>query len=683
MKFDEIDQLSVNAIRMLSCESIECAGSGHPGLPLGAGPMAYVLWRNHLCINPKDPEWFNRDRFVLSAGHGSAMLYSLLHLAGYPVSIDDLKQFRRLHSKTPGHPEWGVVSGVDASTGPLGQGLGMAVGMAMAEVHLGSKYNQEQTEVVSNYTYVLCGDGDLMEGISHEAASLAGHLNLNKLIVLYDSNAVSLDGPASMALSDDVGSRFEGYGWHYECVADGNDLDAIDAAITEAKQQENKPTLIEVKTVIGFGAPDQGTSKVHGTPIGVSGMAELRNHLNWTFPEFTVPHEVYDRFQETLAHRGALAEENWCRSFTKLASRQPELAQQLKQSLENQLPDHWQSDLPKYHEGMSEASRSTSHSVIQKLARRVPFLWGGSADLSSSNKTSIEDEGLFSPGNRSGRNIAFGVREFAEGAAMNGIMLHGGSRVFGGTFLVFSDYMRAAIRLSAMQKLPVIYVFTHDSIAVGEDGPTHQPVEQLMSLRAMPNVSVIRPADPNETVAAWTVALQTQDRPTVLILTRQNLTVLQNTVKSAQDGVNRGGYVLSPQSGTVPEGILIATGSEVHLAVKAQHVLRSKGHDVSVVSMPSFDRFNRQSYTYRESVLPTAVRKRMSIEMGATLGWERYVGLDGVSLGVDIFGASGAADDLLPAYGFTVERLVAAYEQQFAPEIPEDSKYRNGNKQII
>ncbi|WP_100488035.1 transketolase [Sporolactobacillus pectinivorans] len=682
MKFDAIDQLSVNAVRMLSCESIERAHSGHPGLPLGAAPMAYVLWRNHLHINPKDPQWFNRDRFVLSSGHGSAMLYSLLHLAGFQLSIDDLKQFRQFHSHTPGHPELGVVSGVDATTGPLGQGLGMAVGMAMAEAHLGSRYNRGPTKVVNHHTFVLCGDGDLMEGISHEAASLAGHLKLNKLIVLYDSNAVSLDGPTHLSFTDDVCGRFESYGWHYERVEDGNDLEAIDAAIIEAKTQTAEPTIIEIKTVIGFGAPNQGTNKVHGAPLGATGIVELRKRLNWNFPEFTVPQGIYDRFQGTVAQRGTFAEEQWLHRVEALAIRQPTLAQQLKQSLDHQLPENWQDVLPKYQVGTSAASRDTSHSAIQALAHKIPFLWGGSADLASSNKTNMDDEDLFTAVNRSGRNIAFGVREFAEGAALNGIMLHGGSRIFGGTFLVFSDYMRAAIRLAALQKLPVIYIFTHDSIAVGEDGPTHEPIEHLMSLRAMSNVSVIRPADANETVEAWKAALQSTDHPTVLILSRQKLAVLKNTVQLAQDGVHRGGYVLSPQNGTVPHGILIATGSEVQLAMNAQQVLSHEGYDVSVVSMPSFDRFNRQSRTYRESVLPVRVRRRISIEMGTTLGWERFVGLDGVSLGIDTFGASGAAGDLIPAYGFKVEHVVASY-RKLAKEIPPDDFDWGRNKKII
>ncbi|TGA99424.1 transketolase [Sporolactobacillus shoreae] len=661
--FDEIDQLCVNAVRMLSCESIERAGSGHPGLPLGAAPMAYVLWRNYLNLNPGDPEWFNRDRFILSAGHGSAMLYSMLHLAGFSLSIEDLKQFRRFRSKTPGHPERGVPRGIDAATGPLGQGLGMAVGMAMAEAHLGAMYNREHLAVINHHTFVLCGDGDLMEGVSHEAASLAGHLKLNKLIVLYDSNDVSLDGPTSCACSDDIRRRFESYGWNYLSVANGNDLNGIDTAIAEAMKQTERPSIIEVRTVIGFGAPDQGTNKAHGTPLGPAGMETLRKHLHWSAAEFTVPAAVYDRFRDKVSDRGAQAEALWHQHIAGWEARNPELAQQLKQSLACRLPDNWKNMLPKYPQGTQEATRNTSHQVIQSVCREIPFLWGGSADLSGSDKTDIEGGGQFSAANRTGRNIAFGVREFIEGTALNGILLHGGSKVFGGTFFVFSDYMRAAIRLAALQHLPVIYVFTHDSLAVGEDGPTHQPVEQLMNLRTMPNVSLIRPADANETVAAWEAALQSQAQPTVLVLSRQKLPVLPATADLARDGVRRGGYVLSPQKGDKPEGILIATGSEVHLAVEAQHELRREGHDVSVVSMPSFDRFDRQSPVYREAVLPSRVRRRISVEMGATLGWEHFTGSDGISLGIDRFGASGPAADLLPAYGFTVNHIVNAYRQ--------------------
>ncbi|SFG09005.1 transketolase [Sporolactobacillus nakayamae] len=663
MKIDSIDQLCVNAVRVLSCECIELAGSGHPGLALGAAPMAYVLWRNHLCHNPEDPNWFNRDRFVLSAGHGSAMFYSLLHLSGFNLTINDLKHFRQLNSKTPGHPEYGTTCGVDATTGPLGQGLGMAVGMAMAEAHLSSMYHTDQTDVINHRTFVLCGDGDLMEGVSHEAASLAGHLKLGKLTVLYDSNEISLDGATGRSYSDNVRGRFESYGWHYECVEDGNDLNEIDAAICRAKEQNSCPTLIEVRTVIGFGAPGQGTNSVHGTPLGDSGIANLRTRLNWHFPEFTIPKEVYQRFADCVAKRGKQAEAEWIRRMNQWSIDFPKQAKQLKQSLSNKPPITWKECLPQYAAGTEASGREISHHMIQILAEKIPYLWGGSADLASSNKTDIENSDLFSAANRDGRNIAFGVREFAEGALLNGMMLHGGSRVFGGTFLVFSDYMRGAIRLSALQKLPVIYIFTHDSIAVGEDGPTHEPVEHLMSLRTMPGISLIRPADANETVAAWEAAMDTLDRPTVLALSRQQLPVLRHSAERAREGVRRGGYVLSPQTGASPEAIFIATGSEVRLAVAAQQLLKQTGHDVSVVSLPCFDRFEHQSEAYRESVLPSCVRRRVSIEMGATLGWERYVGAEGIRIGVDTFGSSGPATELLQTYGFTENHIVDQYLQ--------------------
>ncbi|MFD1319428.1 transketolase [Loigolactobacillus zhaoyuanensis] len=660
--FDETDQLSVNALRALSIDMIERAGSGHPGLPLDAAPMAYVLYSRHLRVDPQDPNWTNRDRFVLSAGHGSALLYSLLHLSGFPTSMADLQQFRQLHSMTPGHPEHGLVAGVDATTGPLGQGLGMAVGMAMAETHLAAQFNMPQQQVIDHFTYVICGDGDLMEGISHEAASLAGNLKLNKLIVLYDSNDVSLDGATDRTFSDDAQQRFTSYGWDYQKVSDGNDLAAIDTAITAAKAATDAPSIIEIKTTIGFGAPKQGTHLVHGAPLGQSDLAVTKRNLGWQAEPFTVPAAVKQRFQKQVQQRGQSAHQQWQTLLTTYAQAQPALAEQLQQALTQKLPVNWQADLPQYQMGTSEAGRTTSQKMIQALAAKVPSLWGGAADLASSNKTDIAASNSFSATARQERNLNFGVREFAEAAAMNGIALHGGTHVFGGTFFVFSDYMRGAIRLAALQHLPVTYIFTHDSLAVGEDGPTHEPVEQLMSLRAMPGISVIRPADPNEAVAAWRLAMTTNDRPTVLVLTRQELAVLQGSLQQP-NGVSRGGYVISPQQHSQAEGILMASGSEVALAIKAQQQLRKFGHDVAVVSMPCFDRFMQQSAAYREQVLPQQIRRRVSIELGVTLGWERFVGLDGLSLGVDTFGASGPAAEVLAEYGFTTAALVAAYQK--------------------
>ncbi|KRM88749.1 transketolase [Liquorilactobacillus vini DSM 20605] len=656
----------MNAIRMLSFDAIEKANSGHPGLPMDAAPMAYVLWSRHLKIYPKQSKWFDRDRFILSAGHGSAMLYSLLHMAGYQVSIDDLKQFRQENSLTPGHPEVGHTDGVEATTGPLGQGLGMAVGMAMAEKHLEAIYNQSDLEIVNHYTYSIVGDGDLMEGISHEAASLAGHLKLGKLIVLYDSNDISLDGPTKMAFDDDAKQRFEGYGWQYLRVQDGNDLDEIDKALSEAKQEDQRPTIIEVKTIIGYGSPDQGTNKVHGAPLGESNVAATRKAYGWNYQPFEIPNEVYERFHELIIEKGKKSYEDWKDNFKSYEHEYPSLAGQFKAGLTEKVDFSWIKEVSNYHEGTSaEASRVTGHKVISAISKYNPAFWGGSADLFSSNKTNADDTKAFEPANPKGRNIWFGVREFGQAAAINGIALHGGTRIYGSTFFVFSDYLRGALRLSALQHLPVTYVFTHDSIAVGEDGPTHEPIEQLMSLRAMPNVNVIRPADANEVIAAWQVALNADMTPTVLVLTRQALPVLPKTDKLADEGVKRGAYILSPAKKNVPDGILIATGSEVSLAYEAQKQLLNDGIDVSIVSMPSFELFEKQTNEYKEKVLPNSVSNRMSIEMGATLGWERYVGRNGVTIGINKFGASGNGPLITKHYGFNVENVVDQYKKTF------------------
>ncbi|WP_057745514.1 transketolase [Liquorilactobacillus capillatus] len=659
-KLAKNDKIAINNIRMLSVEMVERAKSGHPGLPLGAAPMAWTLWSRHLRLNANDPKWFDRDRFVLSAGHGSALLYSLLHLSGFDITLDDLKHFRKFGSKTPGHPEYGVVPGVEATTGPLGQGLGMAVGMALAEAHLAAKFNKK-IKVIDHYTYVLAGDGDLMEGVSHEAASFAGNQELAKLIVLYDSNDISLDGPTSRSFKTDVRQRFESYGWDTFGVADGNDVEAIDQAITAAKKT-NKPTLIEVKTTIGFGSPNAGTNLVHGNPLGQENMGKLRRALDWKAPEFTVLPEVKACVQKLIVQRGQIAEKQWNKKIGELQESDPILLKQLKTAMSEVPMTDVAEDIASYENG-AEASRDTSHKVIQSIAARLDEFVGGSADLASSNKTTIENSPLMNTENRDGRNIAFGVREFAQGTILNGMALHGGMRVFGGTFLVFSDYMRGAIRLAALEKLPVTYVFTHDSIAVGEDGPTHQPVEQLMSLRSIPNVTVLRPADPNETIAAWKHAIGALDHPTALILTRQKLPVLPGSSETATLGVARGGYVISVQRGLHPAGILLATGSEVYLAIKVQQALAKLGQDVSVVSMPSMELFEQQSSKYQEQVLPSDVRRRIAIEMGTTLGWQKYVGLDGSVIGIDHFGASGAADEVLAANNFTVERIVQIYQQ--------------------
>ncbi|CAM2959524.1 transketolase [Enterococcus faecalis] len=661
--FDKTDQLGVNTIRTLSIEAVQKANSGHPGLPMGAAPMAYALWTKHLKVNPKTSRnWVDRDRFVLSAGHGSAMLYSLLHLSGYNVTIDDLKNFRQWDSKTPGHPEVHHTDGVEATTGPLGQGIAMAVGMAMAEAHLAATYNRDSFPIMDHYTYAICGDGDLMEGVSQEASSMAGHMKLGKLIVLYDSNDISLDGPTSKAFTENVGARYEAYGWQHILVKDGNDLDEIEAAIEAAKAETDKPTLIEVKTVIGYGAPKEGTSSVHGAPIGEEGITAAKAVYGWEYPDFTVPEEVAARFKETMIDEGQKAEEAWNEMFKNYEHAHPELAKQFKEAFANQLPEGWEQELPKYELGTSAASRVTSKETIQAISKVVPSFWGGSADLSASNNTMVAAEKDFEPGQYEGRNIWFGVREFAMAAAMNGIQLHGGSHVYGGTFFVFTDYLRPAIRLAALQKVPVTYVLTHDSVAVGEDGPTHEPIEQLASVRCIPNVHVIRPADGNETVAAWKIAMTSTETPTILVLSRQNLPVLEGTLEHASDSVQKGAYVLSPQKGEQPAGILIATGSEVNLAVEAQAKLAEEGIDVSVVSMPSFDLFEKQSAEYKESVLPKAVTKRVAIEAAASFGWERYVGTEGKTITIDHFGASAPGGLVLEKFGFTPENVVNTYK---------------------
>lgn len=661
--FDKTDQLGVNTIRTLSIEAVQKANSGHPGLPMGAAPMAYALWTKHLKVNPTTSRnWVDRDRFVLSAGHGSAMLYSLLHLSGYNVTIDDLKNFRQWDSKIPGHPEVHHTDGVEATTGPLGQGIAMAVGMAMAEAHLAATYNRDSFPIMDHYTYAICGDGDLMEGVSQEASSMAGHMKLGKLIVLYDSNDISLDGPTSKAFTENVGARYEAYGWQHILVKDGNDLDEIEAAIEAAKAETDKPTLIEVKTVIGYGAPKEGTSSVHGAPIGEEGITAAKAVYGWEYPDFTVPEEVAARFKETMIDEGQKAEAAWNEMFKNYEHAHPELAKQFKEAFANQLPEGWEQELPKYELGTSAASRVTSKETIQAISKVVPSFWGGSADLSASNNTMVAAEKDFEPGQYEGRNIWFGVREFAMAAAMNGIQLHGGSHVYGGTFFVFTDYLRPAIRLAALQKVPVTYVLTHDSVAVGEDGPTHEPIEQLASVRCIPNVHVIRPADGNETVAAWKIAMTSTETPTILVLSRQNLPVLEGTLEHASDSVQKGAYVLSPQKGEQPAGILIATGSEVNLAVEAQAKLAEEGIDVSVVSMPSFDLFEKQSAEYKESVLPKAVTKRVAIEAAASFGWERYVGTEGKTITIDHFGASAPGGLVLEKFGFTPENVVNTYK---------------------
>ncbi|CAM3071981.1 transketolase [Filibacter tadaridae] len=657
----QIDQLAINTIRTLSIDAIEKANSGHPGLPMGAAPMAYTLWTKHMHHNPANPTWFNRDRFVLSAGHGSMLLYSLLHLGGYGLPMDEIKNFRQWNSLTPGHPEYRHTVGVEATTGPLGQGIGMAVGMAMAEKHLAATYNQPEFEIIDHHTYALCGDGDLMEGVASEAISLAGHLQLNKLVVLYDSNDISLDGDLNMSFSENIQKRFESYGWNYIRVEDGNDINLVSSAIEEAKGNVGGPTIIEVKTVIGYGSPNRsGKSDAHGMPLGEDEMKLTKDYYKWTFEEnFHVPDDVYAAFNTAAEKMGAQREQQWNELYENYESKHADLARQLKDAIDRKLPEGFEKSLPTYEAGTSHATRSASGDLINAIAKTVPSFFGGSADLAGSNKTTIKGSGDFLPADYSGRNIWFGVREFAMGTALNGMALHGGLQVFGGTFFVFSDYVRPAIRLSSLMGLPVTYVFTHDSVAVGEDGPTHEPVEHLAALRAMPGLSVIRPADANETAAAWNVSVTSENTPTVLVLSRQNLSVLPNSSELAMEGVRKGAYTISPSSKEVADAILIATGSEVNLAVSAQSELLSEGIDVAVVSMPSWDLFEKQDDAYKQSVFPKNVKKRLGIEMGASLGWHKYIGDEGGIIAIDTFGASAPGDTVIKEFGFTEENVIA------------------------
>ncbi|WJM56401.1 transketolase [Bacillus amyloliquefaciens] len=656
---DTIEKKSVATIRTLSIDAIEKANSGHPGMPMGAAPMAYTLWTKFMNVNPQNPGWFNRDRFVLSAGHGSMLLYSMLHLSGYDLSIDDLKQFRQWGSKTPGHPEFGHTAGVDATTGPLGQGIAMAVGMAIAERHLAETYNRDSFNVVDHYTYSICGDGDLMEGISSEAASLAGHLELGRLIVFYDSNDISLDGDLDRSFSENVKQRFEAMNWEVLYVEDGNNIAELTAAIEKARQNDKKPTLIEVKTTIGFGSPNRaGTSGVHGAPLGQEESKLTKEAYAWTFEEdFYVPDEVYAHFNQAVKEAGSKKEQEWNELFAAYQEKYPELAEQLSLGMKGELPKDWDQEVPVYEKGSSLASRASSGEVLNGIAKKIPFFVGGSADLAGSNKTTIKNAGDFTARDYAGKNFWFGVREFAMGAALNGMALHGGLRVFGGTFFVFSDYLRPAIRLASLMGLPVTYVFTHDSIAVGEDGPTHEPIEQLASLRALPNLSVIRPADGNETAAAWKLAVQSQDHPTALVLTRQNLPTIDQQAEEAYAGVEKGAYIVSKAQTDAPDALLLATGSEVGLAIEAQAKLAEENVHVSVVSMPSWDRFEKQSAEYKNSVLPPNVTKRLAIEMGSSFGWGKFTGLEGDVLAIDRFGASAPGETIMKEYGFTAENV--------------------------
>ena len=651
-----MSNLSVNAIRFLGIDAIEKSKSGHPGVVMGAAPMAYDLFTKQMRVNPEVPNWVNRDRFVLSAGHGSMLLYALLHLSGFQdVTMDEIKNFRQWGSKTPGHPEFGHTAGVDATTGPLGQGISMATGFAQAERFLAAKYNREGYTIFDHYTYVICGDGDLMEGVSAEAASYAGLQKLDKLIVLYDSNDINLDGETKDSFTESVRDRYNAYGWHTALVKDGTDLEAINAAI-EAAKISGKPSLIEVKTVIGYGSPNkQGTNAVHGAPLGAEEAAATRKALAWDYEPFEIPEEVYEDYRVNVAERGKAAYDAWAKLVEEYKQAYPDLADEVaaiiagKDSVEIK-PE----DFPVKETGLSQATRNSSQDALNAAAKVLPTFLGGSADLAHSNMTYIKEDGLQDDAHRLNRNIQFGVREFAMGTILNGMALHGGLRVYGGTFFVFSDYVKAAVRLSALQGLPVTYVFTHDSIAVGEDGPTHEPIEHLAGLRAIPNLNVLRPADARETQAAWYLALKSQSTPTALVLTRQNLTVEAGT---DFDKVAKGAYVVYETTDGF-DTILLASGSEVNLAVAAAKELEAQGEKIRVVSVPSTDIFDAQDAAYKEEILPNAVRRRVAIEMAATQSWYKYVGLDGAVIGIDKFGASAPAAKVMEEYGFTVAHVL-------------------------
>ncbi|WP_455485288.1 transketolase [Gemella sp.] len=651
-----MSQKSVNAIKVLGVDAINKSKSGHPGVVMGAAPMAYSLFSNHLRVNPKKTDWINRDRFVLSAGHGSMLLYSLLHLSGFEdVSLEEVKNFRQWGSKTPGHPEFGHTKGVDATTGPLGQGISTAVGMALAERYLAAKYNKEGYSLFDHYTYVICGDGDIMEGVASEASSFAALQKLNKLVVLYDSNDICLDGETKDAFSENVRARYDAYGWNTILVEDGANVEAVSAAIEQAKKSD-KPTLIEVKTIIGAGSPNkQGTNGVHGAPLGEEETALFRKEIGWEYEPFDIPAEVYADFKANVADRGEAEYAKWEKLYEDYKAAYPELAKELEEALSREDIKHLTKESFSFKNvGDTQATRNSSQDAINSVAAVLPTFFGGSADLSHSNMTFIKGDGLQDDANRTERNVQFGVREFAMATVLNGLMLHGGVRVFGGTFFVFSDYLKAALRLSAIQNLPVTYVFTHDSIAVGEDGPTHEPIEHLASLRTIPNTYVFRPADATEAQAAWYLSQKTNDRPTSIVLTRQNLPILEN---SSFEKVAKGAYVVHETSADF-DTILIATGSEVALAIDVAHELEKDGSKVRVVSMPSVELFEEQLKEYKEELLPLSVRRRVSLEMGNSALWYKYVGLDGLAIGIDKFGASAPANKVIEEYGFTVEAVV-------------------------
>ena len=659
--FNKDDFKAVNAIRTLSIAQIEKANSGHPGLPMGASPMAYALFNKVLKANPQNPTFFDRDRFVLSAGHGSAMLYSLLHLSGYDISIADLKDFRQIGSITPGHPEVGMTPGVEVTTGPLGQGIAQAVGLAAAEKHLAGLYNKDDIKIIDHYTYALCGDGDLMEGVSYEAMSFAGHVGLDKLIILYDSNDICLDGDLSTSFSESVKDRVLAQNWAYERVEDGEDLDKILEAIEKAKTN-NKPTLIEIKTIIGIGSKNQGTNKVHGAPIGAEDFEAVKKFYEWDAEDFVISDVIYQTFKDGIIARGQKANEEWDALLKEYEEKYPEDYKELMAGINRELPENFMDQVKKYsHEDKALATRASGGEILQDLAKVSRNIWGGSADLFSSNKTNIVDDKAFGKDSPEGRNVWYGVREFAMAAIGNGIIAHGGTFHHVSTFFVFTDYLKAAVRLSALSHLPLSYVMTHDSVAVGEDGPTHEPIDQLAMLRAIPNTLVLRPADANEARLSWKIALESKDKPVVIALTRQNVPNLKETEEL--ESLDRGAYIVKDAEN--PELIMIATGSEVALALDSAKVLADEGKKVRVVSMPSMELFRAQDPSYKEEILPSDVRNRVSIEMGSSFGWGEFTGLDGLNIAIDRFGISGPGGDVAKELGFNTENIVEKIKQKF------------------
>lgn len=670
-----LDELCINTIRMLSVDMVQEANSGHPGMPMGAAPMAYVLWTRFLKHNPQNPEWPDRDRFVLSAGHGSALLYALLHLSGYPLPIEEIKRFRQWGSQTPGHPEYGETPGVESTTGPLGQGFAIGVGMSIAERSLASRFNRPGYELVNHYTYAIVSDGDLMEGVASEAASLAGQLQLGKLIYLYDNNSISLGGSTQLTFIEDVGKRFESYGWHVQAIEDGNDLGGIAKAIQAAREELTRPSLISVRTHIGYGSPHkQDTFEAHGSPLGPDEVIATKKNLGWPLePKFYIPEEARIHFRKVL-EKGHRLEAEWKENLEAYGKDHPELWREWKERMSSKLPEVWDKDIPTFPPDLKGiATRAAGAKIMNAIAPYLPSLIGGSADLNPSTNTALKGRGNFQyprkdeepiqgsesgPWSYGGANIFFGVREHAMGGILNGIAVHGGFIPYGSTFLIFSDYMRPALRLAALMRLHVIYIFTHDSIALGEDGPTHQPVEHLMSLRAVPGLTVIRPADANEAAEAWRIAIQHPEGPVALIMTRQAVPVIDRTKFSPAEGLRRGAYILADAAPDQPQVILIASGSEVHIALEVHEKLCAEGIFGRVVNMPSWEIFERQPKDYRIQVLPPGITARVSVEAGATLGWEKYAGMDGVVIGIDHFGASAPGKVLLEKFGFTAENIM-------------------------